>query len=77
MLFQSQHVWTEVLDTSPRLGKNGDEEMVRVLLYGGADLTLKSNNGKTALDLAKEDGDEETIAVLVAGITKRLKLKRG
>jgi len=27
--------------------QNGDEEMICILLYGGADLTLKGKDGKT------------------------------
>lgn len=38
---------------------NGDEEMLRTLIYGGADLTLKSDDGKTATDLATEVGYEK------------------
>ncbi|HKY54061.1 MAG TPA: ankyrin repeat domain-containing protein [Anaerolineales bacterium] len=56
--------------------QNKDVDMIRTLIYGGADLMLKSNDGKTALDLAKEAGDDETIAVLAEGITKRLKPKK-
>ena len=44
-----------------RHGTNGNEEIIRILLYGGADLTLKGKDGKTPLDLAMESGDEKTI----------------
>jgi len=51
--------------------------MIRILLYGGADLTLRGKDGKTPLDLAMESGDEKTSLILREGITKRLKPKRG
>ena len=57
--------------------QNGDEDMIRLLLYGGADLTLRGKDGKTPLDLAMESADEKTIMILREGITKRLKPKRG
>ena len=56
--------------------QNGDEEMIRILLYGGADLTLTSNDGKTALDLAMEGGHERATLLLGEGITKRFMHKR-
>ena len=34
------------------------------LLEGGADLTLRTNNGKTALDWAREYGKSEVVALL-------------
>jgi len=56
--------------------QNKDVDMVRALLYGGADLTLQGNDGKTALDLAINSGDEKVTILLREGITKRFKLKR-
>jgi ankyrin repeat protein len=56
--------------------QNGDEEMIRILLYGGADLTIASNNGKTALDLAIEAGNERATLLLGEGITKRFSQRR-
>ena len=56
--------------------QNKDVAMIHTLIYGGADLTLVGKDGKTALDIAWETGDKETIAVLSEGITKRLKPKR-
>ena len=34
------------------------------LLEGGADLTLRDNDGKTALDLARSNGKIEVVALL-------------
>ena len=34
------------------------------LLEGGADLTLRDNNGKTALDDARSEGHSEVVALL-------------
>ena len=56
--------------------QNKDVGMIRTLIYGGADITLVGNDGKSPLDVAVETGDKETIAVLKEGITKRLKPKR-
>jgi len=56
--------------------QNKDVDMIRTLLYGGADLTLQGNDGNTALDLAINSGDEKVIILLREGITKRFKLKR-
>ena len=56
--------------------QNKDVGMIRTLIYGGADITLVGNDGKSPLDVAVETGDKETIAVLREGITKRLKPKR-
>ncbi|MGZ9166828.1 MAG: ankyrin repeat domain-containing protein, partial [Anaerolineales bacterium] len=53
--------------------QNGDEGMIRALLYGGADLNVKSNDGKTPLDLAREAGHTKAVTLLEEGITKRLK----
>lgn len=39
-------------------------EGVEVLVKGGADLSLKGNNGKTPLDLAKQQGNKKIIALL-------------
>ena len=47
--------------------------MIRTLLYGGADLNVKSNDGKTPLDLATEAGHAKAVTLLKEGITKRLK----
>jgi ankyrin repeat protein len=53
--------------------QNGDEEMIRILIYGGADLTIKSDDGKTPLDLAMDAGHEKASLILGEGITKRFK----
>ena len=56
--------------------QNRDVVMIHTLIYGGADLTLVGKDGKTPLDIAVATGDQETIALLAEGITKRLKPKR-
>ena len=53
--------------------QNDDVETIRFLLLGGADLTLKSEDGKTALDLAMDAGHEKASALLGEGVTKRFK----
>lgn len=35
----------------------GRPEIVRILVDNGADINLKDNSGKTALDLAERDGN--------------------
>ena len=50
--------------------------MIRILLYGGADLMLTSHDGKTALDLAMESGHEKATLLLGEGITKRFMHRR-
>ena len=56
--------------------QNGDKATIRALLYGGADLTLKSDDGKVPLDLALEAGHTEAAKLLQEGITKQFRLKR-
>ncbi|MGE5375044.1 MAG: ankyrin repeat domain-containing protein [Bacteroidota bacterium] len=53
--------------------QNDDLETVRILLLGGADLALKNDEGKTALDLAMDAGHEKSAALLGEGVTKRFK----
>ncbi|MBN2115739.1 MAG: hypothetical protein JW730_04170 [Anaerolineales bacterium] len=55
--------------------QNGDEEMIRTLLYGGADLSLKGNDGKLPHELAQEAGHAAAVRLLEEGITKRFKSK--
>jgi ankyrin repeat protein len=48
---------------------NGQSEIVRILIEAGADLTIRGKgaigfDGKTALILAKERGQERTISLL-------------
>ena len=43
---------------------SGNTEVVRVLLAAGADKDLRSNNGKTALDLAIEENKDACAALL-------------
>ena len=56
--------------------QNGDDEMIRILLFGGADLMLKSDDRKTALDLALAGGYEKAALLLGEGVTKRFMQKR-
>lgn len=42
----------------------GHTKIVELLLEAGANISYKNNNGKTALDIAKQTKDEETIALL-------------
>jgi hypothetical protein len=53
--------------------QNDDLDTVRLLLLGGADLTLKNQDGKTALDVAMDAGNEKASALLGEGVTKRFK----
>ena len=43
---------------------NGYLAIATRLLEGGADLTLRDKNGKTALDFAREYGHSEVVALL-------------
>ena len=43
---------------------NGNLAIATRLLEGGADLTLRSKNGKTALDDARLGGKSEVVALL-------------
>jgi ankyrin repeat protein len=56
--------------------QNGDLTTIRALLFGGADLTIRSDDGKTPLDLALKAGHNEAAKLLQEGITKRFKLRR-
>jgi ankyrin repeat protein len=50
--------------------------MISTLLYGGADLDSKSDDGKIPLDLALEAGHARAARLLQEGITKRFKTRR-
>jgi ankyrin repeat protein len=56
--------------------QNGDLEMISTLLYGGADLDAKSDDGKIPFDLALEAGQSKAARLLQEGITKRFKARR-
>ena len=43
---------------------NGNLASATRLLEGGADLTLRDNNGRTALDGARSNGKSEVVALL-------------
>ena len=43
---------------------NGSLASATRLLEGGADLTLRDKNGKTALDYARSNGKSEVVALL-------------
>jgi ankyrin repeat protein len=53
--------------------QNGDAQMIRSLLYNGADLAIRSNDGKLAADLANEAGHKDAAALLKDGVTRRFK----
>jgi uncharacterized protein len=53
--------------------QNDDVDTIRFLLLGGADLSLKSDDGKTAFDLAMDASHEKASALLGEGVTKRFK----
>jgi ankyrin repeat protein len=57
--------------------QNGDIETIRALLLGGADLTLKSDDGKSAMDIAMDAGHEKATVLLGEGVTKRFRYKTG
>jgi ankyrin repeat protein len=46
------------------------------LLYGGADLGLRSDDGKLPLDLALDEGHTDAAKLLQEGITKQFKPRR-
>jgi len=54
--------------TDPKTNKkerhSSRSDFVKALLEKGADLTLRNNAGKTALDLARENGNEEILSLL-------------
>jgi ankyrin repeat protein len=56
--------------------QNGDLDMISTLIYGGADLDAKSDDGKIPFDLALEAGQSKAARLLQEGITKRFKAKR-
>jgi len=53
--------------------QDGDVEMIRILLYGGADLTIKGDDGKLAMDVAMDAGHEKATILLGEGVTKRFR----
>ncbi len=55
--------------------QNGDVGIIRTLLLGGADLTLKSEDGKTAMDIAMDAGYEKATVLLGEGVTRRFRPK--
>jgi ankyrin repeat protein len=90
-MISKQHLSTPLLshDADPNLreqggftplhvaAQNGDVEIIRALLLGGADLTYKSENGRTAMDIAMDVGHEMATALLGEGVTKRFRHKEG
>ena len=52
--------WTALHDAAA----NGYLAIATRLLEGGADLTLRDKNGRTALDLARWQGKSEVVALL-------------
>ena len=47
------------------INKHNTSELVKILLDAGADAKAKNNNGKTALDLAKEFADSAEVVKLL------------
>jgi ankyrin repeat protein len=43
------------------LKHNSDFEIIKILFENGADVTLKNNNGKSSIDIAKEKGMTEVL----------------
>lgn len=53
--------------------QNGDSDMIRSLLFNGADMSICSHQGELPIDLAIEAGHTEAAALLREGITRRFK----
>lgn len=53
--------------------ENGDVEMIHALIFAGADLHAKSDDGRLPLDLAQTNGHKDAVKVLKAEITKRFR----
>lgn len=47
--------------------KCSDIDMIKILLYIKSDLSIKNNDGFTALEMAKDSGDQEIIKLLEIG----------
>jgi ankyrin repeat protein len=50
---------------SPEAARTGDKEMVTVLMQNGADPHLRSNDGKTAAEMARTAGRGEIMKLLL------------
>ena len=57
--------------------QNGNLDMIRALIFGGADLDARSNDGKLPVDVALEASQEEAAKLLLEGITRRTRARRG
>jgi ankyrin repeat protein len=57
---KQRHGWTPLHGAA----HSGDRELVELLLARGADPDAKHQEGKTALDLARESGHAEVVAIL-------------
>ena len=53
--------------------QNGDMQTIQTLLFHGADVDIKSAEGKSPLDYARESKNLEAIELLRKGITKRFR----
>ncbi len=49
--------------------------MIRSLLFNGADLTIRSREGKLPIDMAVESGHIDAAKLLKEGITRRFRTK--
>lgn len=57
--------------------QNGDLESIRALIFHGADLDLRTDDGKRAVDLAVQAGLEAAASLLREAITRRFRKTRG
>lgn len=46
--------------------QNNNSEVLRILLHHGANKNLRNNNNQTALDIAREQGNEDLINLLTS-----------
>ncbi|CAG1016671.1 hypothetical protein ANAEL_05757 [Anaerolineales bacterium] len=53
--------------------QNGDTEMLRALLFNGADMSIRTRKEKLAIDLAMEAGQNAAVKLLKEGITRRFR----
>ena len=47
-----------------KAAENGHDKCVQLLINNGADITLKNNDGKTALQIAKDWGYQNCVKLL-------------
>jgi ankyrin repeat protein len=66
-LKESQLERKQLMEASNLLiaAQNGNEVILRLLIESGADVTIKSNTGKTALHVAAMQGSVESVRLLL------------